>query len=240
RTITPEGLRRLIGLTMAGATFLTLCLVNTPDKIEWYSRNLPGLGFLEKAGVMVEYGYLYEDPEIGRFRSRLSPAELRQADSLRGKAAGAILRQWRGDGEQYWKFLNRYSPARDPFLHEARVHLFRRDRYLQDAAAYPVGSRAYREMLTIVYREHRIMEKYFPNTLRHSGYEVSADTLALLQQYHLPEMEYESGVSKHLFTIFSQKHVLVAYLVVMAGLLIVQRRFRRRATGKMETHFDRE
>ena len=63
-----------------------------PRESIWLAENVPGLGWLaDIEGPMLEYGYLFEDPDIGAFRSRLSPEELERADRERGADVGALL-----------------------------------------------------------------------------------------------------------------------------------------------------
>src|SRR5690606_8397133 len=60
--------RRLAGVAAALVVVLTLSLLNTPPRIAWYSTHVPGLGFVRRAtGVMLEYGYRYEDRDTGVF-----------------------------------------------------------------------------------------------------------------------------------------------------------------------------
>ena len=54
----------------------------------------------------------------------------------------------------YDEFLSIYTVTADPFLHEARVHLFRRDRYRHTAAEQRLSDpAAYRASITIAHRE---------------------------------------------------------------------------------------
>ena len=83
---------------------------------------------------MVEYGYLHHDPEIGTFKSRFSREQFMQLDRERGEEVAPILDRDISD-EGYGVFLKVYSVLRDPYVHEAGVHLFRRNRYLERAIA---------------------------------------------------------------------------------------------------------
>jgi hypothetical protein len=65
------------------------------------------------------------------------------------------------------------------------------------------------------YRENRILEEYFPNTLRHSGRALSAERVRLLTEKQFPEQPYESRVSEDLVTRIGERHVVVGWLGVL-------------------------
>ncbi len=193
-------------------------LLNTPDRIAWYAERVPQLRFLiENESVMFEYGYKFKDPDIGVFRSRLSPAELKAVDAERGAAAAAILDRFQ-DPSQYGPFLETYTPSNDPFLHEARVHLFRRDRYLGKAKKLDEGSGEFRYRLTVAYRENQIMEKYFGNTLGHSSYSLAAEDIDFMADHLLQDQPYESAVSRTLVTGIREKHTLLILAALFASV----------------------
>lgn len=172
---------------------------------------------IENESVMFEYGHYYEDPEIGYFRSRLSSEELRQADAVRAAEAAAILNRYRSDST-YSHFHQAYTPATDPFLHEARVHLFRRDRYLQQAKEETEKKDAFRDDVVVAYRENLIMAKYFPNTFKRSNYVLSAEDLAYLEKKHDATMEYDSEVSSNLVTRINEGEITSGLVVALLAL----------------------
>ena len=67
--------------------------------------------------------------------------------------------------DSYQEFLSEYTSTKDAFLHEARVHLFRRDRYRHRLAAAE-DREAADAYAIIASRENLIMERYFPHTMR--------------------------------------------------------------------------
>ena len=72
---------RLSRLALVAVVLFGGSLLNTPQRIDWYTEKVPVLAaLLRNATVMAEYGFLYTDPEIGRFRSRLSADDLLQGD----------------------------------------------------------------------------------------------------------------------------------------------------------------
>ncbi len=222
-----ESVRRICGVALIAVSLLGASLLNTPGRIAWYADRVPGLKFLlESSDVMLEYGHLYEVPEIGRFRSRFSPDALTRTDAARGAEAGPIL--GRSSEDDYKRFLDEYTPITDPFLHEARVHLFRRDRYLTTAEWHLDDEDWYRQDLTVGYRENRILEQYFPNTLRHSGRSFSAERVRELAEKQFPEQEYESRVSEDLVTRIGERHIVAGWLAVLVLLLATRRLAGRR------------
>jgi hypothetical protein len=219
-TPTPRSIRLICRIAMLATLLLLASLLNTPPRIAWYAERIPALGsLLQRSDLMLEYGHLYEVPEVGRFRSRLPPAELERIDAERGAEAGRILA---GSSEaDYQSFLERYTPITDPFLHEARVHLFRRDRWLYVADYIGEDDDQYRRHVTVGYRENRILELFFPNTLRHSGNSLTPERIAHLAQHQDPEEPYESMVSKDLLTRIGERHVVAgsaAILLVLLGI----------------------
>jgi hypothetical protein len=225
--IRPEGIRgapgpesaRWIARSLALALLLLgASLLNTPDRIRTYAHHLPG------ADVMLEYGHRHDDPEIGRWRSRFTPEELRRIDAERADEAAAILDR-HPDDEAYESFLELYTPVTDPFLHEARVHLFRRDRHLALAAEKREGSRGQRERLTVAWREQLILERHFGETLRRSRFALGPEARAHLAAAQLPELAYESAVSRELVTAVGEGSVLLALALGLLLLFSVDRRY---------------
>jgi len=222
-----RNLRFLCRLLAAAAAVIGVCLINTPARIAWYAERIPGLGYLkENESVMAEYGYRYDDPDIGIFHSRLAPDELRDADLERATEAAAILNNYR-DRTDYKYFLNKYTPVNDPFLHEARVHLFSRDTNFSNAMEIGQNSDWYGLLLTTAYRENQIMEKYFPNTLRTSDYVWQSDKLVRARKHLLQDKVFKSWVSRHLITSVTEAQVGAFFAVLVLGLALLDRYLKR-------------
>lgn len=209
----------LLVVLMLGAS-----LLNTPQRISGYVGKLPALNFLvENSSVMAEYGYRYQGDETGLFRSRLSPDDLKQTDRSRAGEAAASLDSLPALSD-YKEFLRRHTPFNDPFLHEARVRLNRRDYYLKSAARYKDRDiEEFRRRMTIAHFENRIMEKYFPQTLSQSGFLLPPGTVSHMKENALLNTSYESAVSKHLLTFVSERQVLWASLILAAFLVLMDR-----------------
>jgi hypothetical protein len=222
-----RNLQVLCRLGMAAVVLLGFSLLNTPELIGWYADRIPYLGFLKtNESVMAEYGYLYIDPDIGRFRSRFSPSELRQSDRTRAEEAAEILDRYQNKDE-YKEFLKIYTPVSDPFVHEARVHLFSRDHYFRLPKDYKGNQEGYSTYLTIAFRENQIMETYFRDTLYNSAYVWSAEKLALAKKYLVHDIEYESRVSRKLITRVSKGQLGSFLILLIIGLALLDFYFSR-------------
>jgi hypothetical protein len=173
---------------------------------------------------MVEYGYRYRDPEIGIFYSRFTLKELRELDAQQGQASAAILDAYRG---RYPEFLERYSPAVNPFVHEARVHLFRRDRFLEKLRGAGGDEAKEKDFSSVAYSENRILEKYFPITLAASAYVLPADQAVRLADRRDLERLYVSSVSQHLITWPGEPGVRLGILGMIVALAVTSRRLSR-------------
>jgi hypothetical protein len=211
-------LRFLLRLTIAAIMLFWVSLLNTPGRIAWYAERIPWLAFLKhNDSVMLEYGYLYNHRDTGVFRSRFSLKELESTDRKRGKEAAEILDRYR-DRNAYSEFLKIYTPMSDPFVHEARVHLYGRDFHFAEATEHKDDPKKYAKHLTIAFRENRIMEKYFSKTLRCSMYVWTADESALTRDHLLPDLPRESWVSRDLVTRVSETQVGLFFVLLLASL----------------------
>ena len=212
-----DSLRLLARTGAVFALLLAASFLNTPERIAAYSAKIPGLGFLRHStSMMVEYGYRYEDPSIGIFRSRFTLGELAALDARRGAEVAAILDEYIND-ERYGEFLRRYSVPVDAFVHEAGVHLFRRNRYLEIASTEEeLRGRHY----NIALREDRLLGKYFPTVMRNSAQAWDAEQRRLVAALADWDEVYESRVSHGLITALGERQVAALFGVVIALLLV--------------------
>ncbi len=154
------------GLAALVLLLLLSCFSNTPEVWQPLRSHWPKLQIFEEP--MVQYGHRIHDPEVGWFKSRLTAEQLREADQQRAEEAGKILRRF-GHEVWYGAFLAEYSPMQDPYLHELRVRLFRRDRYAYLARITRGAPEKRKELLSIAFTEQRLLENWYPHTLRTSG-----------------------------------------------------------------------
>jgi len=190
---------------------------NTPDRVYRYTKKIPLFSFLQKEEPMSEFGYKHKDPEIGVFYSRLSVKSLYRADSLMGKQYAQILNE--SIDKDYEQFIREYSPTTEPFMHELRVHIFRRDTYLKKGKSSS-NQREKQESYLIAYKENLILERYFKNSIEKSVYRWDEDTLQESKELIDKSKPYESPVSANLFTSFSEKTVWVLILSTILFLVV--------------------
>lgn len=222
-------LRRLCRLAAATVAYLGLCYLNTPERIAWYTANIPLLGFIDyKQSLMSEYGYLHGDPATVLFRSRFPLDDLHRLARERAEEGAEIIDRYR-DRDQYLAFLEIYTPVTDPFVHEARVHLFRRDRHFGLSQSAEEDEERRRTHYTVAYWENRILEENFGELLRASDYHWPAELAAEVAALAQTDEPHVSWVSNYLITDVNERQVFWLTLVGTLGLLLLGQYFGRRA-----------
>jgi hypothetical protein len=203
------------------ATLLLLlllgCFSNTPDVWRPLYSSRPNLFVFNEA--MVEYGHRIDDREAGWFKSRLTAEQLRDTDAARAEEAGEILRRM-GHDDDYEAFLNRYSPMRDPFLHELRVRLFRRDRYWSLAEKNGDDPKLREELISVSFTEQRLLENWYPQSLRAAGMDWPADLRARVAAAADAERQ-GSPVSRELITGFTRRQAQAVLGALLLGVVCV-------------------
>ncbi len=197
---------------------LGLCVSNTPNRVYSYTKQIPWLSFLQKEEPMSEFGYKYKDSEIGVFYSPLSPKKLQKTDKQRGEGYARILNK--SVNTDYEQFLREYSPTINPFMHELRVHIFRRDTYF-DKGRSASSLDEKKEYYFIAYKENLILKKYFDHSIEKSVYRWDED---ILKESNVPidkSKTYESPVSANLFTSFSEKTMWFSILFIIFFLVVI-------------------
>ncbi len=197
---------------------LGLCASNTPQRVASYTKRIPFLSFLQKEEPMSEFGHKFKDPEIGVFYSRLTPKKLEKIDKLRGNEYAQVLNK--SANMDYGQFLRGYNPFSNPFLHEFRVHVFRRDKYLKDARKTSKLNKK-KEFYLIAYKENLILEKYFSNSIKKSIYIWNEDIFRELDTLIDKSKPYESPVSANLFTSFSEKIMWISIFALILSLILI-------------------
>ena len=238
--IDPLSFRILSISVILCAVLLGLCASNTPGRITYYSSKIPSLSFLaSNHAMMSEYGFQHKDPDIGTFYSRYRKQRLLAVDDQKNSEYSDILNSW--GPKNYEKFLSKFNPITNAFLHEMRVHLFRRDAYLSRAQAEkrPVKRKAY---FTIAYKENLILEKYFGKTLGQTVYYWDQNTRDTVKEKSDPEADYQSPVSSNLFTSFTEKQlwglvvgIACAFILINIWMNIWWKKERKSSTTKGES-----
>lgn len=213
--------RRLCYLGATALALLALAFVNTPQRIAWYASQLPALVHLmNNSSVMVEYGYRYEDPDIGVFRSRFSKEQLQLLDRERGDEVAGILDRYI-NGEGYRAFQSIYTVPRDAYAHEAGVHLFRREFHL-DRAREKNAKQG--EHYAIALRENLILARYFTRALKFSTHYWSLEVGREVSTGAAKSDYYESAVSQGIITRLNEWQVISLFAFTIAVLLLLATR----------------
>jgi hypothetical protein len=214
--IAPKSVRIVSILIAANLLLLGACLSNTPERTAAWAGRFPFLAPLEKQEPMRETILKHEDPEIGSFYSRLTASWLKKTDKEQAAAYGKILIDWKD--KSYDEFLKNHTTLSFPFLHEMRVHLFRRDKRFEVGQTTDKLA-AKKDNLFIAYKENLILEKYFSETLLASGYEWPKEKTAGVESLIDKNASYDSPVSKNVFY-WLQEGRMWATIIVLLVLLI--------------------
>jgi hypothetical protein len=211
---------------------LGLCASNTPSRVYAYTKRIPFLSFLQKEEPMSEFGYKYKDQEIGVFYSRLNPNQLRSFDKKKGEEYAATLNG--KSNVDYEQFIKDYNQINNPFLHEIRVHIFRRDTYYERGNNSSDHNEK-RESYFIAYKENLILERYFTQSIKNSVYswdeDMIKDAISLIEINNF----YKSPVSAGLFTTFSEKTMWISVLMTLMGLVLFNFYYHRRENIKPDS-----
>ncbi|MDH4219747.1 MAG: VanZ family protein [Candidatus Aminicenantes bacterium] len=215
--VRPKSFQMVSWFLVANFMLLSLSLSNTPKRVKTYSEFLPFLSFLQKEEPMTEDIHKHRDPDIGIFYSRLTLEELKKIDKERAEEYGFILDEW--SEKKYVDFLEYFPGYARPFLHEIRVHIFRRD------VKYREGIRSSKpevkkENLFIAYKENLILEKYFGQTLQKSRYKWPQRTKEQVKAKTYKTSFYKSPVSATTYFPLDEK-VRWAIVVGIAMLLFI-------------------
>lgn len=225
RSAVSPGLRLSFIALALNLFLILLCLNITPQFIDFLHAHSTAARWLKQP--MSEYGYLYLDPQIGTFKSRLPPEELARQDRERYEQVIATLNTTK-QKEQYHRFIRQTPAHLDPITVESRVHLFRRDYYAQqpDNPKYA----------TIAWYENLIMENYFPHVMSNSDYSWSSDTRDRYKQTANLNGSYHSAVNRKLIAVVSQTTLsMVLGCLILLSLFTAHRIGRRREPEQVAT-----
>jgi len=214
--IAPKSVRIVSILIAANLLLLGACMSNTPERTAAWAGRFPFLTPLEKQEPMRETILKHENPEIGSFYSRLTVSRLKKTDKEQAAAYGKILIDWKD--KSYDEFLKNHTTLSFPFLHEMRVHLFRRDKRFEFGQQTDKLA-AKKDHLFIAYKENLILEKYFGETLLASGYAWPKEKTAVMESLIEKNAPYDSPVSKNVFY-WLQEGRMWATIIVILVLLI--------------------
>jgi len=203
-------------LLASNIVLIALCISNTPTRVSAYTKTFPFLSFLLKEEAMNQFNMKHEDPEIGAFFSRLSIADLHREDGEKAEEYGKILTEW--ENKDYAQFLRTYTGIWAPFLHEMRVHVYRRDKRLEQALQSETnGSR--KDNLFIAFKENLLLEKYFGSSLNRSPYQWDEETRLQVGKSVDKSAFYKSPVSATLFSPRREGHLWIGFALLLLLIL---------------------
>ncbi len=208
----------LTGILTVNLLLIGLCLSNTPASVNRYAGTISALSWLQNEEPMTEYGYRHNDPEIGILYSRFTLEDLRNIDLINGETSGKILFENIDDELKYEDFIRVYNQTTNPFLYELAVHLSRRNNSFYDLNE---ADSQYNntELANTAFRENLIAEKYFGNTLRHSGLAWPDQIVnELKEKASLSKEDYISNAGSEIITSFSLN---AAWTAIVAALIVV-------------------
>ena len=107
---------------------------------------------------------------------------------------------------------------RDAYTHEAGVHLFRREYYIDRARE---SDKKRGKNYAISFRENRILEKYFSSALQNSQHRWTPEIKLEAKKNAQQKYKYESAVSKGIITQFSERQVIVFSSILIIALLFM-------------------
>ncbi len=196
---------------------LGLCASNTPDRVAYYTNLISRLSFLQKEEPMSEFGYKLTDADIGVFYSRMNKKQLEKIDKQKGGEYSRLLNK--SVNMNYEQFLREYNPISNPFLHELRIHVFRRDTYF-DRGNKTSDLNEKKEFYSIAYKENLILEKYFRQSIKKSVYAWDENSIKKTEAFIDKNIHYESPVSANLITSLSEKAVWVTILSLIFFMIL--------------------
>ncbi len=215
---TTASIRLVLRLATVLVLGFLLCLANTPDRVAWYSARIPGLGILSHpANEMAEYGHRHEISDLDEFKSRLVLSELEEEDRQRGVEVAEIVDSY-PDGS-HSRFIRGHQGFEDPLFYEVRLHIFSRDYHARLARSNAVGPAARTDHSTRAFRENRILEDYYGNTLRHSGFVLDEEQRRVLETSQDPDQRFVSRVGSHIITSWSERG-LRRMLLITAAVMV--------------------
>jgi len=213
----PKSLRVVSIFLGINIILLGLCMSNTPQRVASYTKLFPALSFLQKEETMTKSRYKHKDDEIGIFYSRLTLEELEKTDREKAHEYAQILKKWLD--ENYEKFLQNYSSSTHPFLHELRVHVFRRDKKFNMGLIAP-NEKSKKSAFFIAYKENLILEKYFGRTIQKSVYRWNEAKIKETETLINKNKPYVSPVSFGGFPYCSEETMWLVILAFLAGLAL--------------------
>lgn len=207
--------RLVCRLAAAEVLLLTMCLAATPQRLARIAAYVP-LPDRLATGVdaICEYGFRHTVDDRTVFRSRLSLEELARSDLERAAEVAGELDAAKGKGAMARSAV---SPVDDPFGYEVRVHLFSRNRNLQQARDTDLP--AHRYHMTTAWRQNLILEHSYGTTLAKSSFQWGPRRRAEVENAQDPSEFFVSRAGEHLITRVSEGRLRTLMVALFAALV---------------------
>jgi hypothetical protein len=208
KPVSKFSLKLLAGIITANLLFIGLCLSNTPDIVTRYTAGADSLSWLRDEESMTEFGFIHTDVDIGILYSRFMIEELKDADINKGGYYGEILKSDIERSMDHDDLITLHPLYKDKFLYEFLIHFARRENnQLKTIENYNTDKS---RSAFIALKENLILERYFGNTLDHSGLQIPDDIyheLTGLSSFW--REDYSSNAGAQLITSFGLQTVWI-------------------------------
>jgi len=225
--IQPKSIKIISALLAATLILIGLCFSNRSARVHKYTEILPFLSGLKKQEAMSELRYTHRDPEIGAFFSRLTLEQLKHIDNKKSEEYGSFLRDWKE--REYEEFLQLVTGYTNPFLHEIRVHIYRRDKKYEKAMTTTDPAEK-EDNFFIAFKENQILEQYFGKTLTGSSYKWNKAELDQVKSMIDATSFYKSPVSRPRFISMNEIMMWGFILCVVICLIVLNMLIKKAGT----------
>jgi hypothetical protein len=167
KPVSKFSVRILAGVMSANLLFIGLCLSNTPDIVKRYTSVADSLSWLRDEESMTEFGFMHTDGDIGILYSRFMIEELKDADINKGGYYGETLKSDIERDMDHDDLITAHPLYMDKFLYEFLLHFARRENNILKTIEPDKTDKSRAAFKAL--KENLILERYFGNTLDHSG-----------------------------------------------------------------------
>jgi hypothetical protein len=222
--VKPASVRLACRLTILLLGLFTFTVLNTPIRVVAYAGRIPGMSYLlDNYSIMNEFGYRHTDRDIGTFYSRFPTADLRRIDQRYGDRVGRRLAEIKARDGNLQSLQTLKTAGTTPFIHEAALHLSRRDHYAGAMWKYTPGTKRHLFHQSVAYRENQVLEHYFGRSLTNSGMLRTPEELELWKASLASARPFRSQVSSHLVTRLRSSELLGVLLSLMIFFFAIDR-----------------
>ncbi len=219
KPVSKFSVRMLAWIITANLLFIGLCLSNTPEVVGRYTAVADALSWLRDEESMTEFGFMHTDKEIGILYSRFMIEELKDADINKGGYYGETLKSDIERGMDHDDLITAHPLYMDKFLYEFLIHLARRENNLLKTIENDNTDKSRPAFIAL--KENLILQRYFGNTLDHSGLQITDEIYLELKELSSSWREdYSSNARARLITSFSLQTVRTVITLALAFIWI--------------------